>query len=464
MKLLGVLCSLLASATVVWAQAPLRPEDLLESMERNYPPLLAALEERTIAEGELVQARGRFDLNLSVNADTDQFGYYENERVSVGVEQPLAWQGLTAFGGWRIGNGDFASYDGKLDTRSQGEWRGGWRLPLLRNRSVDDRRAGLQRAQIGQTLAERSIDQQRLLLRQLALRRYWDWVAAGERLRVAENILQVAVERDEALHEAAVLGQIAAIEARENERQILQRRAQIVDAQRGIELAAIDLSLFYRDADGVPKRPERTQLPSTLPPTVDVDDLQLAADLEEALRKRPEIARLLLQKEQAQIDIDIASNERLPVLDIALGFTTESGSGSVQRGPSEAKASIRFDLPFQRRAATGKLMAAEAKLSQLVQRERFARDQVEAEVRDAVSAVRTAHRRSTLAADEVTVALDLADAERERFRLGDSTLFVVNLREQAAVEAALRQIAATNDYLRARVAYDQATAKALSDS
>ncbi len=45
------------------------------------------------------------------------------------------------------------------------------------------------------------------------------------------------------------------------------------------------------------------------------------------------------------------------------------------------------------------------------------------------------------------MALDLADAERERFGLGDSTLFLVNLREQAAVDAELRQVASQLDYL-----------------
>ncbi len=69
--------------------------------------------------------------------------------------------------------------------------------------------------------------------------------------------------------------------------------------------------------------------------------------------------------------------------------------------------------------------------------------------------------RTLLAAREVIVALDLADAERERFRLGDSTLFVVNLREQAAVDAELRQVAANLDYLRALAFYEQATARLL---
>ena len=85
-------------------------------------------------------------------------------------------------------------------------------------------------------------------------------------------------------------------------------------------------------------------------------------------------------------------------------------------------------------------------------------DQVSAEVKDAASALRTAHNRAQLATQEVQVALELADAERVRFDLGDSTLFTVNLRELAAVEAELREISAINDFLRALTVYERATA------
>ena len=79
-------------------------------------------------------------------------------------------------------------------------------------------------------------------------------------------------------------------------------------------------------------------------------------------------------------------------------------------------------------------------------------------------AVLAANERAKLATEEVTVALDLADAERERFRLGDSTLFTVNLREQAAVDAELREVSAKSDYLRAFTLYELVTAKLLTGS
>ena len=430
-------------------------------VEQNYPPLLAAFAERDIASANILQAESRFDTQLGFDLGSAQLGKYPNQLLNFGATQNLAWQGASLYSGWSGGYGEFPSYKGALDTRSAGDWSAGFKVPLLRNRAIDERRAGVAQARIGRRIADLSIDQQRLLIRQLAVSRYWNWVAAGERLRIASDLLRVASERDQALREAADLGSIAKIEVTENQRQILQRRSQIIESERDLQQAAITLSLFSRDGAGNPAIARPAQLPNRLPDTQLLGEARIENDLMAALARRPEIANLSAQREQTRIDRDLAENQRKPGLDFGLGFTSELGTGTVRRGPNEMKASLSFQLPFQRRSATGKRDAATAKMNQLALRERFARDQVATEIRDAAAAVRAAHERSELAQNEVEVALELASAERDRFDLGDSNLFTVNLREQAAVDAELRRVAASLDYQRALAFYEQATAELL---
>ena len=81
-----------------------------------------------------------------------------------------------------------------------------------------------------------------------------------------------------------------------------------------------------------------------------------------------------------------------------------------------------------------------------------------ADVRDAGSAIVGSHARIDAARQEVRLARDLERLERTRFELGDSTLFFVNLREQATAEAALREIDALADYHKAMAAYEAAIA------
>lgn len=454
--------ALLAAALPLAAQEPLRLEEVLESVDRHYPPLLAALQDRVLAAADVLVASGRFDLSLKSGYEGDYLGKYRNDVYRAGVEQATQFQGMTYFAGYQLGRGEFASYDGKLQTDLGGEYKAGVRVPLFRDRAIDSRRADLQKALIGRRVADLGVDQQRLVIIQLATRRYYDWVAAGQRYNVAKAVLQVAEQRDGQLREAARLGQIPAIDVTDNQRAILTRRAQVIEAERALQQASIELSLFYRDSTGSPVLPPVERLPSSFPAARDIDEQRLRDDIELALKRRPEIQRFREQRNQVEVDRKLAQNQLLPNIDFSLSFTSQLGERRVGRGPNDLVAALVFDLPAQRRVAKGRDLSALARIEQFDQRERFARDQVEAEVRDAYSALKTAYDRARVLREEVEVARQLEVAERVRFELGEGNLFLVNLREQATYETELREVAALTEYFRALALYEFAIAEAMS--
>ncbi|MBK7861195.1 MAG: hypothetical protein IPJ65_21810 [Archangiaceae bacterium] len=77
------------------------------------------------------------------------------------------------------------------------------------------------------------------------------------------------------------------------------------------------------------------------------------------------------------------------------------------------------------------------------------RERVRVEVADGLSASRAAAERAALMTRELELARALEDGERRRFELGDSNLFLVNLRETQTFEAALREVDARADWHRA---------------
>lgn len=447
-----------APATPAPGVSPLTWEEVEAAVVRAYPPLLAALQEAEIANGELLQAEGRFDLSIKAGYEKDTLGYYRNDVFKVGVDQPTTWQGVSVFSGYQLGRGSFPTYEGKLQTDSLGEYKTGVRVPLFRDRALDSRRAELGKARIGQRLAALSIDQQRLAIRQSAMRRYFDWVAAGQRLQTARSLLEIAVQRDRQLKEASRLGQIPSIDVVDNEKAILTRRAQTVELERYLQQAAIELSLFYRDSSGQPVLADASRLPQQLPQPAIKTDEQFQADLGLALQRRPELGRIEAQLQQNDFDRRLAQNQTLPGIDLFVSYTRENGDRLVRRGPNDLTAALTFDLPLQRRQARGKQAAAEAKGRQLELRSQFAKEQVTAEVRDAFSALNAASQRAAVLQQEVAVAQQLEQAERTRFDLGEGTLFLVNLREQSTFDTALRHLAALNDYARALAQYQYAIA------
>ncbi len=433
---------------------------VLRSTEQHYPPLLAALRDIETAHANLMTARGSFDTKLNLKAGIDRFGFYENERIDVGLEQALQWWGAKVYTGWRTGQGGFAAYDGLLETRDGGEFRAGIKLPLLRDRAIDESRADLQKGQLGVVIAERSVDEQRLLVRRLATSAYWKWLAAGLKLGVARSVLDLALTRDDLVRESVAAGALASVEILDNQRAILSRRATVLEEEQKLRQAAIYLSLFYRDGQGRPLVPTEAQLPAAFPGAQVFAPDRVAGDLEEALARRPELRRLRAETDQVRLDEQLANNLRLPSLDLSLAGMSESGTNKdVKRGPDGVKVGLAFKFPVQQRKARGKQLKTDAKLGQLAQKERFLMDKIGVEVREAALAVVLSYEKAELLRQEVALARELQALEKERYELGDSNLFTVNLREEAAEKAEKRRLSTMAEYYLALAMYQMVTAQ-----
>lgn len=432
--------------------------ELIRSVEERFPAILAAEQDQRAAEADRTSAEGGFDPSWRTTGAVIPLGAYPSQRVDTSIEQALPFWGSSVFAGYRIGRGDYAGYDGKLETNDFGEVRVGARINLWRDGPFDRRRAGIERALRGLDVAARGLDQQRLDAVRVASFRYWDWVAAGQRLALARDWLELALVRDAALLRRVTAGDVPAFERQENERAILQRKAQAVAAQRAVEQAAIELSLYLRAESGAPILPDAARLPAKILDPTPLSPARIAADEGAALERRPELERLDAQKKQAAIERRWAENQRRPAIDVAVVGSQDLGPGDAKRAKPVLEATLVVDIPILNRVATGRERAASAQMARIDAQARLQRDRILADVRDAVSALGAAEERVTVASAEIDVARALSRQELKRFDLGEGTLLLVNLREQAALEAALRHVDALADWHKARAAYRAATA------
>lgn len=450
----------LLSATPAHAQAPLSPDTLLSAVDRWWPLLRRAREDTRAAEAERTVADGAFDFALRADTARDR-GFYDTDSLRLSGEQPLAPLGMTAYGGYRLGRGTFAPYDGKAQTLSDGEVSAGVVLPLLRDREVDARRTDRRLAALGVDVAVASASRVRLTAYRDALARYWDAVAAAEQWRVQEQLLALAERRDQQLTDAVALGQVAAVERTDNARAIRQRRAAVVAARRTFEQQAIELSLFYRDDAGQPRLIDRSAVsPAALNdvPTPPSD----TSSLDEAIALRPELQAVDARRAQTAASLRLAQNTALPSLNLFGERAHDLGDGSPSRAGSAWRAGVALQWPLQRRRARGQSARLEAIASGLVEERRLLVDRVRADVQDALSAWRAADQAVDEIRAEVDLARELEGLERDRFQLGDSTQFMVNLRELATADAAWREVRALADRQKARLAIDAATGRLLS--
>lgn len=438
--LLLVVASLGGNATArADGERPLTEADVVASVAQHHPRLLVEASRVAVAAAEVRAARGAFDPQLAIRADGQLTGYYDYGRMEVMLEQTTPYGGLAVFGGYRFDRGTLPSYYGLWDTLELGEVRAGVRMPLLRDLRIDDARGN--RARTGYEeeaaqLMQRSVALQLVRDARLAYRR---WVAAGSSLAVAESLLELARSRDAQVRRLADEGAVASIEAVENQRALLQREARRIAAEQRLGQAAVMLSLFLRDEEGLPRVPGRAELPpeAGAPPSgLPTADEAYAL----AVANRPEVARYDVLIERARLQQRLARNGRLPRLDVRATVSRDLG-GAVSSSQEQRLAgtivegNVQLLSPIPNRTGSARVEARAAEIDGIEAERRFFLEQLRAEVERALLDAAAAEASIGIERQAASVAETLAAAEMRRFETGATSLLIVNLREQAAADA-----------------------------
>ncbi len=438
---------------------PLVLDDVILSIYNSFPLLESAFYSRDIAMGNHLSAHGGFDLKLKAASENGPLGFYETYRQSVGLLQPL-YGGSELWAGYRIGRGEFQPWYLERQTNDGGEFKAGVRIPLLRNRTIDERRAELWRTGLGQQVAEFDIQAQIISFIQEGSYAYWDWVGAGRNYAIASRVLDLASSRTDRIEQQVQAGLIDPPELTDNLRLVATRRAKLADATRKLQQKAAKLSLYLRDPQGQPIVPPPTRLPP-FPDPKRIDPQDLPGDVRIALAGRPDLQLIDTVWQQLDIDLEEARNLLQPDVSAVMWGAQDVGAPSSSKrdkSPFQLEAGLYVDVPVQRRKARGKMMAIEAKMQQLMAKRQMTADKISVEVQTAYAALTASFEQVLQARVAVKLAEELAQRERRNFEVGASDMLKVTLREQYAAESAIKEMDALLEYHQARADYRAAIA------
>lgn len=443
----------------IWTLAapPLTLDDVMSSALQSLPTVESARLAIEKARGSFVSSRGSFDLNLKAEGSADAIGFYDRLDGEVKLEQSTRIWGLELVGGYRNGS-DHPAYDGKRVTSDGGELKAGLLLPLLKGGPIDKARLAEALARLDIDLAELELDLVRLQLLQEAGKAYWNWVSAGLQLQVVERLLKLALQRQDFVRAQVESGDRPAILLVDNDRVVADRTRERVKARVTLRKAAIKLSIFWRNEQGDPIIPEPDRLPS-LPEPVTMTQLDLEQALTAELPRRPDVQQLQVLRTKLRQELRLATNSILPKLDLEVMASKELGEKRSYGSPNDFESKnetevglgLSFAFPVQIRAARGKAASLRASIGSLDQKARFLRDKLRAAVRQAWVDVRASREQAALAAETAQLTQTLQEAERERFELGQSDIFILNLREESAAKAQSKLVDTTINVQTARL-------------
>lgn len=417
------------SAEPTWTLA-----DVLASVDAHHPKIVAAEAGVASAQATRRGSEGWWDPVLTVDGSANA-GPYDNGAFSVGLRQPTPLWGLEARVGYGLGLGDFAAYDGEAATLSSGELRVGATLPLLRGGPTDAARTAVALSEADLAAAQAKLAAQRVDTFRDARVAWAKWIAAGEKRGIAQGMLDAAVANARGVARRIVHGDLAPFDQIDADRVVSERAIKVMELDAELSVAAAKLSVYLRDADGVPiplvGAPPARVRPDPLP------EPAREAILEAALGRRPELVALEAKAQAVDAKVRLARTYVLPKLDAKVDVSQPLDVADPAFKGTEVKFGGTLSAPVPMRAGRGALDAAQADRRVVEAERRWVADNVAAELDGAWARLVAADRRLVEAERLVSLAREVEAATRTAFELGDRTLFDLYLREQNRLKTEL---------------------------
>ncbi|MDP3704382.1 MAG: TolC family protein [Legionellaceae bacterium] len=392
------------------------------------------------ARGDYITALGQFDPNLKIKTRSLPEGGYVSNYANNEISLPTLTNGIRLFGGYRNGGGSYPIYYQNYLTNSGGEYRAGFALPLLKDRAIDKQRADLWTRTATIAITQNEVTSTKLTVYQEAIKAYWSWVQTGLQLKTFIKLLKLAERRQAAIEQQAQQGDLPRIAVSENQQIIMQRRQWVNQGNMMLEQASVALAMYYRTPKGKPLRPRLDELPSRVQPS----KLILTKDKREVhleLLKHPSLCKLERYYGVVKLQQTLARNELLPNLDATAFTSKQYGTGGYERLlPQATQIGLNFKFPIYQRQARGKILSTTSELKQVLTQKKFVYEQLTNRLSGLWIALNRYQKQINLIQHELTLATRVANAERRKFHAGDSSLFLVNQREQTSTEVRLNLI------------------------
>lgn len=395
------------------------------------------------AKAELTAARAGFDPLLYGRYERKTFdgkNYYNMFHPELKIP---TWYGIELKAGLEQNLGDLVNPEETLGLSSYL----GISVPLAKNLVMDKRRAVLQQAKI---FREQSKAERLLLINDLifdASDAYWTW--AKEYL--SYHVLADAVAVNETRYDLVKLGfrqgDRPAIDTTEALAQLQAFQLARNDAWLRFRKAGLDLSNYLWLANDTPYYIPPTVVPDTAWMSRNLAEMQvpvLENLLRTALQAHPKLQAYDFKLQMLTIERKLKFQDMLPLVNLNYNILHEGYN--VLEGASwnfyqnNFKFGVDFGLPLRLSQGRGQYRAAKIKIEETslgLMQEKLA---IENKVKRYFNEVVVLQKQVGIAEDNYLNYLKLFRGEDTRFRIGESSLFLLNSRENKVLESRQKMI------------------------
>jgi len=425
-------------------------ENYIDVVLQQHPVAKQAGLQSAMAAAEMRMARGNFDPVLAGDYDEKYFDDKHYYRIADAGFRVPTFMGLTVTGGYENNEGQFLNPENTTDPL--GLWSLGVEANLLQGLLIDKRRAALQQARIFQQAADN--ERVRLLNKILseASMAYINWHAAYQTNQIILESIQLAENYFEFTRESFLQGDKPAIDTLEALLIVQDRRNRLQENR--IEVAAAEQALenyIWYDQAPVELRE------NTVPDTSFNYNLQLPifTDFSDVLNQHPEVRDKEFKLQDLEVEQRLKRDKLKPKLSVKYNplLNTTSNELTPQYTISNYKWGIKFSLPILLRSERGGVEKVNIKIAE-----------TELDLLDKRNELKNKMQATNMKLDMLDDQLDIQqqnvinyrrmlEAERERFSYGESSVFVLNSREEKYLESRIKLVKLRAKRQQARLDY-----------
>ncbi|MFK6999279.1 TolC family protein [Flavobacterium oreochromis] len=417
--------------------------EFLGYVKKYHPLVKQANLNISESQAQLMQARGAFDPKIEVDFDKKDFkdkNYYSIFNSSFKIP---TWYGIELKAAFNNSEGIFVNPE--ITTPNQGLTSLGIRIPVGQGLFINQRMADLRKAKLALTLNTAERDLQALEIIYEASNSYFNWKRAYHEVQLYESYFKNASVRFKGIEKLIEQGDKPAIDSIEAGIAVRNRQLNLEDAQLKLRKAKLEVSNYIWTKDNIPLEIDDTlypeiQLEKTIRNTLSNIQLkQLIID------HHPKLKALNAKIDMLLIEQRLKANTLLPKLDVSYNYLSEPDYLMKYRF-QDYKLGINFSMPLFLRKERGSLKLAKLKIQDVQFSLEFEKQQLKNKVEALYQEQTSLEKQLQINKKLVSDFEKMLSAEEHLFAMGESSLFLINSRENSLVSSKLSNIALENRF------------------
>ncbi len=429
------ICRVLCAQTPVDTVEILSLDEFVQLIQENHPASKRSALLVDDADAQRLRARGLIDPKFTAGLDQKSYSdklYYQDIGAMVRVPTIL---GIDVVGGYEFSRGEFVNPEDV--TGQYGLWNLGAEINLLQGLLINERRIERDKADVQQDIA---LSQQSILMNDILMESstyYLLWWKYHQIIGIYREALALSEAYSEFTRETFALGEKTAMDTLEASVAVQDAQNKVISAE-GYLIKYNELLENYLFSD------RWIELNGRVPQS-DLslsDDMNAIVNIEQVLADHPILVEKRNQINQYELDQRWKREKLKPKLKLKYNplLARNQNNAIPQYDIDDFKWGVDFQLPIRNRYQRGEVEIGEIKIDnaelELLEKERA----IENKIQNALQQIEVLDEQIAVQEVNNESYRRLMEGEMEKFRYGESSVFLINKRQEKYIDGRIKLI------------------------